>query len=181
MNPIDTIFEKIETATSGSLKKALIVLCSTVFFIAFIGLYKIRYDQYSLINTARSAISDNNKINALLSKKMILDQNKEALAKEYENLSEKNLVNIIEKVIQENKIELDTSYKESLKIVQIPFEEDFIEQRVTIKTENLSLKNFINLIDSLRKESFVMFREIKIENKGKAPVCQALLSMRKKK
>ncbi len=112
---------------------------------------------------------------------MSLDQEKEAWAKEYEGLSERNLVNIIEKVLQENKIELDQPYKDSLKTVQIPFEEDFIEQQITIRTENLNLKNFINLIDSLRKENFVMFREVKIENKGKTPVCQALVTMRKKK
>ncbi len=181
MSPIDTLFQKVETATTQSLKKTLIMLCSVVFLLAFIGLYKIRYDQLLLVNSAKNAISDNNKINSLLGKKMILDQEKEALIKDYENLTEKNLMSIVEKAVQENKIELEGSFKESFKLVPIPFEEDFVEQQITIKTENLSLKNFINLIDSLRKESFVMFREIKIENKGKNPACQAILSMRKRK
>lgn len=181
MNPIDNLFEKIETATVESLKKVLIIICSIVFFLAFIGLYRVRYNQYSMIEAVKKAISNNTKINNLISKKMSLDQEKEAWAKEYEGLSERNLVNIIEKVLQENKIELDQPYKDSLKTVQIPFEEDFIEQQITIRTENLNLKNFINLIDSLRKENFVMFREVKIENKGKTPVCQALVTMRKKK
>lgn len=181
MGPIDKFFHTIETTTEGTLKKGLIIFCSLVFLAGFLGIYKNRYDQMALVDKARQAITSNNRINAMVNKKFHLDHEKEALIQSGIGQGKKDLLKIIEAAAQDLEIDLDQSYKKSFKTIPIPHEEDFSEQQVTIKTDKLSLKKIITLINSLRSEDSVMFRDVKIENKGKMPASQILLSMRKKK
>lgn len=181
MSPIERLFQRIEDTTESSLKKGLIMFCSLVFLLAFLGVYKTHYDQFALADKAKQTIVANNRINAMVNRKLHMDQEKEAIAESDGGQSGKDLVTTIDSAAQDLEIDLDAGYKKSLKTVSIPHEEDFVEQQVTIKTDKLSLKKIITLINSLRNENSVMFRDVKIENKGKLPACQIMLSMRKKK
>jgi hypothetical protein len=181
MDIFSKMFEKLDALPEESLKKGLVLFCSALLLGAFLCVYKTRYDQLILVDQAKKAIANVNKINTLLVRKAQIDQEKDAVAKLAENQTNKDLLKLIESSAKDLEIDLDESYKTSFKIVPIPQEADFVEQQTTITTDKLNLKKIITLINSLRNESFVMFRELTIENKGKTPSCQFSLSMRQKK
>lgn len=180
MNFLYKAFDRLEELPENTVKKAFILFCSGVFLTAFLYIYKARYEQTTLIDQAKTTIKNEVRINELLAKKIQIDLEKNTTNKLFEGY-QKDLLQIIEASAKEAEVDLGDSHKSSFKQIPIPQEADFVEQQATIFLDKVNLKKIITMINSLRNENFVMFRELKIENKGSSPSCQILLSMRQNK
>ena len=181
MNVITDIFNTLEELSAKTLRNTLLLVVSGIFLVAFLYLYKTKYSQKVLRDKYINMINDITKSQNLVAKKQLLDQEKAAALGNLDLQSNKDLLKIVAACASEAEVELDASYKNSFKTISIEHEPDFVEQQISVFSDKLSLKKIIMLINSLRNEKSVMFREFKIENNGKMPACNILLSMRQKK